>query len=82
MVSKTISVRKEVYELLEKMKLPGESFGDTISRLARGKTSTSLRLWARTSDGWADLTDGEVKKLEETLEQIGEGFDLERVDLS
>lgn len=82
MVSKTISVTEDVYNLLKKMKLPGESFGNTIARLARGKTTTSLRMWAKTSEGWSDLTDAEARKLEETLEQIGDGFDLERVDMS
>ncbi len=41
MTSRTISISEEVYQLLEKMRLPGEKFGDTILRLcgvkSRGK---------------------------------------------
>ncbi len=41
MVTKTISVSEEVYQLLEKMRLPDERLEDTILRLcgvrARGK---------------------------------------------
>ena len=41
MTTKTISISEEVYELLEKMRLPGERIDDTILRLCgvkeRGK---------------------------------------------
>ena len=81
MTSKTISVTSDVYNLLRKMRLPGESFGDTIARLCRSKTSVSLRLWATSSDGWSDLTSDEVVRLEETLEKIHVNLHPEEVDL-
>lgn len=81
MTSKTISVREEVYNLLRKMQLPGESFGDTINRLCRSKTSVSLSIWAETSEGWSDLTPEEEAKLESTLETIRTTFRPEEVDL-
>jgi len=41
LTTKTISISEEVYELIEKMRLPGERIDDTILRLcgvkARGK---------------------------------------------
>ena len=77
MTSKTISVTSDVYNLLRKMRLPGESFGDTIARLCRSKTSVSLRLWATSSDGWSDLTSDE----EDTFERIHISLLPEEVDL-
>ncbi len=82
MVSKTISVTEEVYSLLKKMRLSGESFGDTIARLCRSRTSSSLRLWAETSEGWNDLTDEEVNRLEETINEIRSTLLPEGVDFS
>ena len=41
MTTRTIPISEEVYELLEKLKIPGERYDDTILRLAgikaRGK---------------------------------------------
>ena len=82
MTSKTISVTLKVYNLLKKMRLSGESFGDTIARLCKGKTSESLYLWAQTSDGWTDLTDKEQRLLDETLRDVQTSFREEQVDLS
>jgi predicted CopG family antitoxin len=81
MTSKTISVTEDVYNLLRKMRLPGESFGETIARLCRLKTSLSLRLWAESSDGWSDLTPDEEARLEGTLETIRTTLRPEEVDL-
>ncbi len=82
MPSKTISVTLDVYNLLKKMRLPGESFGDTIARLCKGKTSEALYLWTQTSDGWTDLTKEEYRLLDETLRDVQASFQEERVDLS
>ncbi|RDE10887.1 MAG: antitoxin [Candidatus Thorarchaeota archaeon] len=81
MTSKTISVTEDVYNLLRKMRLPGESFGDTINRLCKSKTSLSLRIWAESSDGWSDLTPEEATRLENTLETIRITLHPEEVDL-
>ncbi len=64
MVSKTISITEEVYNLLSKMKLEGESFSDAITRLVRsgGKLSECAGLWR-------DMSKGE---LEEIKAGIGE----------
>lgn len=45
--SKNISLTADVYKLLSEMKLKGESFSDTIRRLARrGNLSECAGLWA------------------------------------
>jgi len=38
-LAKTIAVSNEVYELLKKIKLPGESFSDVIMRLIKRRGS-------------------------------------------
>ena len=45
-MTKTISLTNDAYDLLKNMKLEGESFSDTIKRLARkGKLSEVLYLY-------------------------------------
>ena len=45
-MSKTISLTNEAYDLLKSMKLKGESFSDTVKRLAKkGKLSEVLFLY-------------------------------------
>lgn len=82
MTSKTISVTENVYNLLKRMRLRGESFGDTIARLCGTKTSISLRLWAQSSAGWSDLTPSELAKLEGALEAIRATLRAQEVGLS
>jgi len=82
MTSRTISVTEDVYNLLKKMRLPGESFGDAIVRLCRSKTSAAVLLWAESSSGWSDLSDQEASLLDDTIEGIRKGIRPEGVDLS
>lgn len=57
MTSKTISVTEDVYNLLKKMKLKGESFSLTIKRLVKGRRiSDCARLWS-------DLPDAAVEEI-------------------
>ncbi len=70
MASKTIFVTLEVNNILKKMRLPGESFGDTIARLCKGKSSEPLYLWAQTSDGWTGLTHEDQQLLDETTRDV------------
>jgi predicted CopG family antitoxin len=45
--SKNISITEDVYHMLSRLKLEGESFSDAIRRLAkRGKLSECAGLWA------------------------------------
>lgn len=72
MASKVISVTEEVYDLLKSIKLPNESFGDTIKRLCTQYTADSLLNWVNTNpldnsipdDIWQSLED-DIKKLRE-----------------
>ena len=65
MVSKTISVTKEVYNLLEKEKAPGESFSETITRLVhnRGKLSDCAGLWN-------DLSEEELEDILTCMKEV------------
>jgi predicted CopG family antitoxin len=63
MASKTISVTKEVYELLSKFKLPHESFGDAIKRLCEEKSAKSLYEWVQNRELWSDMSEEELKNL-------------------
>jgi predicted CopG family antitoxin len=49
--SKNISITEDVYEMLSRLKLEGESFSDAIRRLAkRNQLSECAGLWADMSD--------------------------------
>jgi predicted CopG family antitoxin len=49
--SKNISLTEDVYEMLSKLKLEGESFSDAIRRLAkRNRLSECAGLWADMDD--------------------------------
>ena len=67
MGTKTLSIKDDVYRKLKRMKLEGESFSDTIGRLAdRGSLSECSGLWG-------DLKDDEIHRLESTIEGIRRG---------
>ena len=63
MTSKTISVTEDVYNLLKKMKLPHESFGDTIERLCKNFSAENLTKWFDTTTGWEDMTEKEYDEV-------------------
>ena len=51
MTSKNISITEDVYDMLSRLKLEGESFSDAIRRLAkRNRLSECAGLWADMSD--------------------------------
>ena len=74
MTSKTISVSEDAYELLKKMKLKGESFTQTIKRLAKRRRLTDCAgLWSDVSKAemeaiWASIDDLK-KSASESLER-------------
>ncbi len=74
MVSKTISVTEDVYYLLKKMKLPHESFGETIERLCKNFTAENLLTWFDNSEGWRNMTDTEIKELDLVLNDFQKSF--------
>ena len=64
MTSKNISVTDDVYELLSKMKLEGESFSDAIKRLAK------RRRLADCAGLWSDVSEKEMKAFWESLGEL------------
>ncbi|MCS4542458.1 MAG: antitoxin VapB family protein [Euryarchaeota archaeon] len=70
MTSKTISITKEVYELLLKLKLKGESFSETIARLAKkgGKLSECAGLWS-------DMSEEEIQEIKTGIKQMRKTLD-------
>lgn len=80
MASKTISVTNEVYELLSRIKLPHESFGDAIKRLCEEKTATSLYTWASKQNLWSDMSEEESKSFDETISNINKHYRIQEVE--
>ncbi len=73
MATKTLSVTKDVYDILKRMKLEGESFSDTIRRLARrGSLADCAGLWS-------DMPEEEFGKF---LKAIGEARTKATKDLA
>ena len=79
MVSKTISITEDVYNLLSKMKLEDESFSDAISRLIRsgGKLGECAGLWK-------DMSKEELEELEAGIKGARRSADerLRKVEIS
>ena len=74
MTSKTISLTEAIYNLLKKIKLPHESFGDTIERLCRNFTAENLIQWFDTTDGWEDMTEMEINEFTDAVEKFQQNF--------
>ena len=70
MASKTISVTDKVYNLLKRMKLNHESFGDTIERLCKNYTAQNLADWVENNKGWEDMTDEEYKEFLDSIKKV------------
>jgi predicted CopG family antitoxin len=68
--SKNISITDDVYEILTKMKLEGESFSDTIRRLAkRGSLVECAGLWSDMSDDEYRALVGGIESMKEEANQ-------------
>lgn len=71
-MARTIAISDEVYELLKKSRLPGESFSAAIRRnLKRNKLSDIIGSGTITRDDWTDakrhLTSAETKTAEKLM---------------
>ena len=64
MTSKTISVSEDAYELLKKMKLKGESFTETIKRLAKRRRLTDC------AGLWSDVSEAEMEAIWESIDDL------------
>ena len=67
MASKTISLTNEVYNLLSKVKLPNESFGDVIKRLCSEKLTSELTTWIKDKIMWSDMKKDEYASVKNAL---------------
>lgn len=82
MASKTISVTKEVYDLLTRFKLPHESFGDAIKRLCEEKTANSVYQWVNSRTLWSNMTDEEFKEIQGNIKDIRKQLTIQEVDMN
>ena len=80
MASKTISVTEKIYLLLKKMKLPSESFGDTIERLCLSFSAENLIHWFDNSKGWEDMSKSEFNDYYSTIQEFQKNFKAEYGD--
>lgn len=80
MASKTISLTNEVYNLLSKLKLPNESFGDVIKRLCNEKLSSDLSIWIKTKVLWSDMKKDEFDGVKNALDEMK--YTMDEVQLS
>ena len=65
MTSKNISITEDVYVLLSKIKLEGESFSEAIKRLA------ARRSLEKNAGLWAHLSDEEMEAFGKSLRELG-----------
>jgi len=56
------------------MKLPHESFGDTIKRLCENFTAENLSKWLDTTEGWEDMTEEENDEFNRATKQFQENY--------
>lgn len=64
MTSKNISITEDVYNLLSKMKLKGESFSETIKRLSE------RRRLADCAGLWSDVPEEEMEAFRESINDL------------
>jgi predicted CopG family antitoxin len=79
--SKTLSVTEEIYDMLVKLKLPQESFGDVIKRLCLEKSARNLVQWVETHPLWSDMTEEEIEHMNGISKKINTKFTINEVDL-
>ncbi|MHA1675304.1 MAG: antitoxin VapB family protein [Promethearchaeota archaeon] len=74
MASKTISVTEKVYNLLSKMKLANESYGDAIERLCSNFMAENLLQWFDNSPGWEDMDQAEFEETQNIIRKFQQNF--------
>ncbi|MFO7992042.1 MAG: antitoxin VapB family protein [Thermoplasmata archaeon] len=65
MTSKNVSLKEEVYELISREKIPGESFSDTLERLVnrRGKLMDAVMSWEKVDGEEVDIIEDNIEKV-------------------
>ena len=80
-MAKTIAVSDEVYELLSKLKLPGESFSDVIKRVIKrggklmdiaGKKTITKEEWALVENKYNFVKEREIERKKELIKKMHE----------
>jgi len=80
-MAKTIAVSDEVYGLLSKLKLPGESFSDVIKRVIKrggklmdiaGNQTISKEEWALIESQYAIVKESEIDRKKELIRKMQE----------
>ena len=78
-MAKKIAVSDEVYELLSRFKLPGESFSDVIKRVIKrrgklmdiaGKKTITKEQWALVNNKYSNRKEREIKRKRELIRII------------
>ena len=73
-MAKTIAVSDEVYELLSRFKLPGESFSDVIKKVIKrggklmdiaGKKTITKEQWALVNNKYRSVKEREIERKNE-----------------
>ena len=76
MSSRNIAVQEEVYNQLDRLKRPGESFTMVISRLIRDGRSPSRHFGA-----WAGMSEEEKEELERARKELRENLRMRDLDV-
>ncbi|NVM27248.1 MAG: hypothetical protein HWN65_00290 [Candidatus Helarchaeota archaeon] len=78
-MAKNIAVSDEVYELLSRFKLPGESFSDVIKRVIKrggklmdlaGKKTITKEQWVTVTNKYSNVKESETRRKEEQIRKI------------
>lgn len=80
MVSKTISVTEDVYNLLKRIKLPRESFGEAIERICKSYTSENLNFWFDNANGWQDMSNEEFEEINQVIKNFHRNLKPQNVE--
>ncbi|WP_371804957.1 antitoxin VapB family protein [Candidatus Lokiarchaeum ossiferum] len=80
MASKTISVTEETYEMLKRLKLPNESFGDVLKKLIEEKLSSTLVDWVNSHELWEKLDEKELESIKMIEKRENTSFTITKVD--
>ncbi len=62
---KTLTISEDAYRKLLRLKAKGESFTETILKLAEGRGDI-----LRHAGGWKEMTDQEARELDELLRKV------------
>ncbi len=80
MASKTISVTEKIYEMLQRLKLPNESFGDVLKKLIEEKLAANLVEWVHANELWETMNEEELKSINLIQKRNQSSFTISKVD--